>query len=98
MLADHPPRCAVNCSILFTELPLLERPAATAGWCPGRSARPSSATAWPWRWASGSGWAAGRLTRYPLRTAADAVAVIDRVAAETGVANLGLLFDPGQGW
>ena len=31
--------------------------------------------------------------RYPLRTAADAVAVIDRVAAETGVANLGLLCD-----
>jgi hydroxypyruvate isomerase len=31
--------------------------------------------------------------RYPLRRAADAVAVIDRVAAETGVANLGLLCD-----
>jgi hydroxypyruvate isomerase len=31
--------------------------------------------------------------RYPLRTAADAVAVIDRVAAETGVTNLGLLCD-----
>jgi hydroxypyruvate isomerase len=31
--------------------------------------------------------------RYPLRTAADAVAVIDRVAAQTGVANLGLLCD-----
>ena len=31
--------------------------------------------------------------RYPLRTAADAVAVIDRVAAATGVANLGLLCD-----
>jgi hydroxypyruvate isomerase len=31
--------------------------------------------------------------RYPLLTAADAVAVIDRVAAATGVANLGLLCD-----
>jgi len=31
--------------------------------------------------------------RYPLRTAADAVAVIDRVADRTGVANLGLLCD-----
>jgi hydroxypyruvate isomerase len=31
--------------------------------------------------------------RYPLRTAGDAVAVIDRVAAATGVANLGLLAD-----
>ena len=31
--------------------------------------------------------------RYPLRTAADAVAVIDRVAARTSVANLGLLCD-----
>jgi hydroxypyruvate isomerase len=31
--------------------------------------------------------------RYPLRTAADAVAVIDRVAGETGVGNLGLLCD-----
>ena len=27
-MADHPPRYEVNCSILFTELPLLERPAA----------------------------------------------------------------------
>jgi hydroxypyruvate isomerase len=31
--------------------------------------------------------------RYPLRTAADAVGVIDRVAGETGVGNLGLLCD-----
>jgi hydroxypyruvate isomerase len=31
--------------------------------------------------------------RYPLRTAADAVAVLDRVAAATGAANLGLLAD-----
>ena len=31
--------------------------------------------------------------RYPLRTAADAVAVIDRVAAQTGVTSLGLLCD-----
>ena len=31
--------------------------------------------------------------RYPLRTAADAVGVIDRVAGETGVANLGFLCD-----
>jgi hydroxypyruvate isomerase len=31
--------------------------------------------------------------RYPLRTAADAVGVIDRVAAETGVGNLSLLCD-----
>lgn len=30
---------------------------------------------------------------YPLRTAADAVAVMDRVAAETSVTNLGLLLD-----
>jgi hydroxypyruvate isomerase len=31
--------------------------------------------------------------RYPLRTAADAVGVIDRVAGETGVGDLGLLCD-----
>jgi hydroxypyruvate isomerase len=31
--------------------------------------------------------------RYPLRTAADAVGVVDHVAAETGVGNLGLLCD-----
>ena len=31
--------------------------------------------------------------RYPLLTAADSVAVIDRVADETGVGNLGLLCD-----
>jgi hydroxypyruvate isomerase len=31
--------------------------------------------------------------RYPLRTAADAVGVVDRVAAETGVDNLGFLCD-----
>ncbi|HEY6706092.1 MAG TPA: TIM barrel protein [Actinomycetota bacterium] len=31
--------------------------------------------------------------RYPLRTAADAVAALDRVAAATGVADLGLLAD-----
>jgi hydroxypyruvate isomerase len=31
--------------------------------------------------------------RYPLRTAADAVGVIDRVAGETGVGNLGFLCD-----
>ncbi len=31
--------------------------------------------------------------RYPLRTAADAVAVVDRVADETGVVNLGFLCD-----
>ncbi|MFL6184655.1 MAG: hydroxypyruvate isomerase family protein [Actinomycetes bacterium] len=31
--------------------------------------------------------------RYPLRTAADAVGVVDRVAGETGVGNLGLLCD-----
>lgn len=31
--------------------------------------------------------------RYPLRRAADAVAIIDRVRAVTGVGNLGLLFD-----
>jgi hydroxypyruvate isomerase len=47
-------------------------------------------------------------TAYPLRAAADAVTVLDRVAAQTGVANLGLLCDlydlavngdaPGQGW
>ena len=31
--------------------------------------------------------------RYPLRTAADAIGVIDRVAQETGVTNLGFLCD-----
>jgi hydroxypyruvate isomerase len=31
--------------------------------------------------------------RYPLRTAADAVGVVDRVAGETGVGNLGFLCD-----
>ena len=57
----------VNCSILFTELPLLEP-------------------------LSGS-------PRYPLRTAADAVAVLDRIAAATGVANLGRLAAAGyRGW
>src|SRR5215207_1475842 len=191
MVADHPLRYEVNCSILFTELPLLERPAAAraAGfggvefWWPFPEAVPADAeveafaravadagvrlvglnffagdlaggdrglVSWPAR--SGefrdnvavtlgigerlgcrafnalygnrvegvdpaaqdelatenlalAGRAAARIggtvliepvsgaPRYPLRTAADAVAVIDRVAAETGVANLGLLCD-----
>jgi hydroxypyruvate isomerase len=191
MVADHPLRYEVNCSILFTELPLLERPAAAraAGfggvefWWPFPEAVPADAeveafvrsvsdagvrlvglnfaagdlaagdrglVSWPARSAelrdnlavtlgigerlgcrafnalygnrvegvdpaaqdelatenlALAGRAAARIggtvliepvsgaPRYPLRTAADAVAVIDRVAAETGVANLGLLCD-----
>jgi hydroxypyruvate isomerase len=191
MVADHPLRYEVNCSILFTELPLLERPAAAraAGfggvefWWPFPEAVPADAqveafvrsvsdagvqlvglnfaagdlaggdrglVSWPARSAEFrdnvavalgigerlgcrafnalygnrvegadpaaqdelatenlalAGRAAARIggtvliepvsgaPRYPLRTAADAVAVIDRVAAETGVANLGLLCD-----
>jgi hydroxypyruvate isomerase len=190
-MAEHALPYEVNCSILFTELPLLERPAAAkeAGfgavefWWPFASAVPSDRevdgfvravgdagvrlaglnffagdmpggdrglVSWPAR--SGefrdnlevtvdigeqlgcgafnalygnrvegagpaaqddlavenlalAGRAAARIggtvlvepvsgaPRYPLRTAADAVAVIDRVAAATGVANLGLLCD-----
>ena len=191
MVADHPLRYEVNCSILFTELPLLDRPAAAraAGfggvefWWPFPKAVPADAeveafvrsvsdagvrlvglnfaagdlaggdrglVSWPARSAefrdnlavtlgigerlgcrafnalygnrvddadpaaqddlavenlAVAGQAAARIggtvliepvsgaPRYPLRTAADAVAVIDRVAAEAGVANLGLLCD-----
>src|SRR5215207_235883 len=191
MVADHPLRYEVNCSILFTELPLLERPAAAraAGfggvefWWPFPEAVPADAeveafaravadagvrlvglnffagdmpggdrglVSWPAR--SGefrdnvevtigigerlgcrafnalygnrvegvdpaaqdelatenlalAGRAAARIggtvlvepvsgaPRYPLRAAADAVGVIDRVAAEAGVGNLGFLCD-----
>jgi hydroxypyruvate isomerase len=190
-MADHALAYEVNCSILFTELPLLERPAAAkaAGfdavelWWPFAAAVPSDGevdelvrcitdagvqlvglnffagdmpggdrglVSWPAR--SGefranleitigigerlgcrafnalygnrvedadpaaqdalaienlaiAGRAAARIggtvlvepvsgaPRYPLLTAADAVGVIDRVAAETGVGNLGLLCD-----
>jgi hydroxypyruvate isomerase len=190
-MVDHPLDYEVNCSILFTELPLLERPAAAraAGfdavefWWPFPEAVPADAevdafvrsvadagvrlvglnfaagdlaggdrglVSWPAR--SGefrdnveatigigerlgcrafnalygnrvegtdpaaqdqlatenlalAGRAAARIggtvlvepvsgaPRYPLRTAADAVAVIDRVAGETGVADLGFLCD-----
>ena len=190
-MTDHRLRFDVNCSILFTELPLLERPAAAraAGfgavelWWPFPRAVPSDAevealvrsvtdagvrlvglnffagdlaggdrglVSWPGRAAefrdnleatvgigerlgcrafnalygnrvegadpaaqdelaiehlAMAGRAAARVggtvlvepvsgaPRYPLRTAADAVAVLDRVAAQTGVANLGLLCD-----
>jgi hydroxypyruvate isomerase len=190
-MADHSLRYEVNCSILFTELPLRERPAAAraAGfdgvefWWPFAEAVPGDAdveafirsiedagvqlaglnffagdmpggdrglVSWPERsqefrdnvdvttgigerlgcrafnalygnrvegadpaaqdeLAAGNLAIAGRAAariggtvlvepvsgapRYPLRTAADAVAVIDRVAAQTGVRNLGLLCD-----
>jgi hydroxypyruvate isomerase len=190
-MADHPLRYEVNCSILFTELPLLERPAAVraAGfvavefWWPFAAAVPSDREAedfvravedagvrlvglnffagdmpggdrglvsWPDRSAEfrdnieatvGIGErlgcrafnalygnrvdgadpaaqdelatenltlaarAAARIggtvlvepvsgaPRYPLRAAADAVGVVDRVATETGVDNLGFLCD-----
>jgi hydroxypyruvate isomerase len=190
-MADHPLPYEVNCSILFTELPLLERPAAAkrAGfdavefWWPFAVAVPSDRevegfvravedagvrlvglnffagdmpggdrglVSWPARsaefrdnlevtvgigerlgcrafnalygnWVEGAnpgaqdelavenlalaGRAAERIgatvlvepvsgaPRYPLLTAADAVAVIDRVAGGTGVGNLGLLCD-----
>jgi hydroxypyruvate isomerase len=191
MRADHALAYEVNCSILFTELPLLERPAAAreAGfgavefWWPFAAAVPSDGeveafvrsvrdagvrlaglnfaagdlaagdrglASWPARSSEFrdnlevtvgigerlgcrafnalygnrvggaepagqddlatenlalAGRAAARVggtvlvepvsgaARYPLRTAADAVAVIDRVADRTGVANLGLLCD-----
>ena len=191
MAAGHALRYEVNCSILFTELPLLERPAAAraAGfdavefWWPFPAAVPADAeveafigsiedagvqlaglnffagdmpggdrglASWPARsdefrnnlevtvgigerlgcrsfnalygnrvegtdpaaqdelaveHLAMAGRAAARIggtvlvepvsgaPRYPLRTAADAVAVIDRVAARTGVTNLGLLCD-----
>jgi hydroxypyruvate isomerase len=190
-MADHDLSFDVNCSILFTELPLLERPAAVraAGfgavelWWPFPVAVPSDGevealvrsvedagvrlvglnffagdmaagdrglVSWPGRSAelrdnleaaigigqrlgcrafnalygnrvdgadpaaqdelavehlAMAGRAAARIggtvlvepvsgaPRYPLLTAADAVAVIDRVAAQTGVTNLGLLCD-----
>lgn len=190
-MADHPLPYEVNCSILFTELPLLERPAAAkrAGfdavefWWPFAVAVPSDReveglvravedagvrlvglnffagdmpggdrglVSWPARSAEFrdnlevtvgigerlgcrafnalygnrveganpgaqdelavenlalAGRAAERIgatvlvepvsgaPRYPLLTAADAVAVIDRVAGGTGVGNLGLLCD-----
>jgi hydroxypyruvate isomerase len=188
---EHPLAYEVNCSILFTELPLLERPAAAkeAGfdavefWWPFATAVPSDGevdrfvrsvsdagvrlvglnffagdmpggdrglVSWPARSAEFrdnvevtigigerlgcrafnalygnrvegadpaaqddlaaenlaiAGRAAARIggtvlvepvsgaPRYPLRTAADAVGVIDRVAGQTGVGNLGLLCD-----
>jgi hydroxypyruvate isomerase len=191
MMADHALPYEVNCSILFTELPLLERPAAAkaAGfdavelWWPFSEAVPSDTevdrfirsvsdagvqlvglnffagdmpggdrglVSWPARSAEFrdnvevtigigerlgcrafnalygnrvegvdpaaqdelatenlaiAGRAAARIgatvlvepvsgaPRYPLLTAADAVGVIDRVAAETGVDNLGFLCD-----
>jgi hydroxypyruvate isomerase len=190
-MADHSLPYEVNCSILFTELPLLERPAAAkaAGfegvelWWPFATAVPSDAeveafarsiedagvqliglnffagdmpggdrglVSWPGRSnefrdnvevAIGigerlgcrafnalygnrvegadpaaqddlavenlaiAGRAAARIggtvlvesvsgaPRYPLRTAADAFGVVDRVAGETGVGNLGFLCD-----
>ena len=190
-MADHALRYEVNCSILFTELPLLERPAAAraAGfdgvefWWPFAAAVPADAdveafvrsiedagvqlaglnffagdmpggdrglVSWPARseefcdnvavtvgigerlgcrafnalygnrvegadpaaqdeLAVGNLAIAGRAAarvggtvlvepvsgapRYPLRTAADAVAAIDRVADQTGVTNLGFLCD-----
>jgi hydroxypyruvate isomerase len=190
-MADHSLRYEVNCSILFTELPLRERPAAAraAGfdgvefWWPFAEAVPGDAdveafvrsieeagvqlvglnffagdmpggdrglVSWPERsqefrdnvdvttgigerlgcrafnalygnriegadpaaqdeLAAGNLAIAGRAAariggtvlvepvsgapRYPLRTADDAVAVIERVAAQTGVGNLGLLCD-----
>jgi hydroxypyruvate isomerase len=190
-MADQPLRYEVNCSILFTELPLLERPAAAraAGfdavefWWPFPVAVPGDAeveafvravgdagvrlvglnffagdmpggdrglVSWPARsaefrdnvevtigigvrlgcrafnalygnrvegldpaaqdeLATGNLALAGRAAariggtvlvepvsgapRYPLRAAADAVGVVDRVAAETGVDNLGFLCD-----
>jgi hydroxypyruvate isomerase len=190
-VADHSLRYEVNCSILFTELPLLERPAAAraAGfdgvefWWPFAEAVPADAdveafvrsiqdagvrlaglnffagdmpggdrglVSWPARseefrdnieattgigerlgcrafnalygnrvdgtdpaaqdelaveQLAMAGRAAARIggtvlvepvsgaPRYPLRTAADAVAVTDRVAAQAGVTNLGLLCD-----
>jgi hydroxypyruvate isomerase len=190
-MADHALRYEVNCSILFTELPLLERPAAVraagfAGvefWWPFPAAVPSDREAedfvravedagvrlaglnffagdmpggdrglvsWPDRSAEFrdniqatvgigerlgcrafnalygnrvdgadpaaqdelatenlalAGRAAARIggtvlvepvsgaPRYPLLTAADAVAVVDRVERETGVGNLGFLCD-----
>ena len=190
-MADHSLRYEVNCSILFTELPLLERPAAAraAGfdgvefWWPFAEAVPADAdveafvrsiedagvqlaglnffagdmpggdrglVSWPERsqefrdnvdvttgigerlgcrafnalygnrvegtdpaaqdeLAAANLAVAGRAVariggtvlvepvsgapRYPLRTAADAVAVIDRVADGAGVRNLGLLCD-----
>src|SRR5215207_10830292 len=191
MVADHPLRYEVNCSILFTELPLLERPAAAraAGfggvefWWPFPEAVPADAeveafvravadagvqlvglnfaagdlaggdrglVSWPARSAEFrdnvavtlgigerlgcrafnalygnrvegvdpvvkdelatenlalAGRAAARIggtvlvepvsgaPRYPLRTAADAVGVVDRVADRTGVHDLGFLCD-----
>jgi hydroxypyruvate isomerase len=190
-MADQPLRYEVNCSILFTELPLLERPAAAraAGfdavefWWPFPVAVPGDAeveefvravgdagvrlvglnffagdmpggdrglVSWPARsaefrdnvevtigigvrlgcrafnalygnrvegvdpaaqdeLATGNLALAGRAAariggtvlvepvsgapRYPLRAAADAVGVVDRVATETGVDNLGFLCD-----
>jgi hydroxypyruvate isomerase len=120
----------VNCSILFTELPLLERPAAaraaefrdnveaTVGigerlGCRAfalygnrvEGADPAAQDELATEQLALAGRAAARVggtvlleplsgsPRYPLRTAADAVAVLDRVAAATGVANLGLLAD-----
>ena len=108
----------VNCSILFTELPLLERPAAAraAGfggvefWWPFPEAVPPDAEVEAFvRSVADAGvqlvglnFAAGDLAggdrglvSWPARSAElrDNVAVIDRVAAATGVANLGLLCD-----
>jgi energy-coupling factor transporter transmembrane protein EcfT len=62
----HPLRYEVNCSVLFTELPLLARPAAAADRIGAVVlVEPVSGA-----------------ERYPLHAAADAVAVLDRVGAD----------------
>jgi hydroxypyruvate isomerase len=94
----HSLRYLANCSIMFTELPLLQRPAAarSAGfeavefWWPFDRPVPGDAAARIGSTVfieplSGPG-------TYPLRLAADAAAVVGRARA-AGAENVGILFD-----
>jgi hydroxypyruvate isomerase len=119
----HSLRYEVNCSILFTELPVNERAAAAkaAGfdavefWWPFATAVPDDADVDGASPQQQDDLAAENLAlaakaaaaidgvvfvepvsgadRYPLRRAADAIAVIDRVRRESGATNLGFLCD-----
>ena len=75
-------RVAVNTSLLFGDLPLERRPQAA------RDAGFTAVESW-WPFDA----VAPAAPRYPLRRAEDALAVVDRVAAETGVRAVGLLLD-----
>jgi hydroxypyruvate isomerase len=81
----HSLRYLANCSIMFTELPLLQRPAAA------RSAGFEAVEFW-WPFDRPVPGDAAVDEPYPLRLAADAAAVVGRARA-AGAENTGILFD-----